>query len=178
MQESVDTNKARTKLLAGTDLKSNGWNRVFEVTEGDHMLWHVTNCLTSCANGHLLPSVLVHSRPGPKAAALRLTSTEASGILAADGTNPSGIGVLVTRNGSMERGVFGEWARHFVKQLGRGLWAAYGKGKLGVLLFFDGHTSRWSYEVWATPTPTHHYAQSRGIENRADDPQRSKSQKK
>ena len=114
------------------------------------MPWHVTNCLTTCNNGKPLPSVIVHSRPSaPKGKAIRLTVTEAGGIVDGNGTNPSGTGVLVSRNGSMERALFHEWARHFVKQLGHGDWEAYGKGKLGVLLFFDGHTSRWCYEALA-----------------------------
>eukprot|EP00964_Phaeocystis_antarctica_P114007 scaffold77973_cov80-Phaeocystis_antarctica.AAC.1 len=76
---------------------------------------------------------------------------EVGGILAADGSNPSGVGVAVTRNGSMEKVIFPEWARHFVGQLGEGVWSAHGEGKKAVLLYFDGHVSRWSYEARRTP---------------------------
>ena len=146
-----DANKARAKLLGGVGLKHNGFNRLFDVTEGDKMPFHVTNALTTCRNGHMLSPVLIHSRPWvPKGKKINISMAEAGGILAADGSNPSGIGVAVTRNGSMEKAIFPEWARHFVSQLGTGRWSAYGQGKMAVLLFFDGHASRWSYKARRT----------------------------
>jgi prepilin-type processing-associated H-X9-DG protein len=146
-----DANKARAKLLGGAGLKHNGFNRVFDVTEGDHMPYHVTNALTTCRNGHVLSPVLIHSRPwAPKGKKINISESEVGGILAADGSNPSGIGVAVTKNGSMEKAIFPEWARHFVGQLGTGQWSAYGAGKKAVLLFFDGHASRWSYQARRT----------------------------
>ena len=147
-----DANKARAKLLGGAGLKHNGFNRVFDVTEGDHMPYHVTNALTTCRNGHVLSPVLIHSRPwAPKGKKINISESEVGGILAADGSNPSGIGVAVTKNGSMEKAIFPEWARHFVGQLGTGQWSAYGQGKMAVLLFFDGHVSRWSYKARRAP---------------------------
>ena len=50
-QEGKDTNKARRKIVASINLQKNGFRRVFEITDGDHMPFHVTNCFTSCANG-------------------------------------------------------------------------------------------------------------------------------
>ena len=43
----------------------------------------------------------------------------------------------------MLRDLFVEVCRHFVANLKPG----QGKGGRPVLLFFDGHTSRWSYEA-------------------------------
>ena len=148
-----DANKARAKLLGGVGLKLNGFNRVMDVTEGDHGPgYHVTNALTTCRNGHMLSPVLIHSRPWVKKGnKINISMAEVGGILAADGSNPSGVGVAVTRNGSMEKVIFPEWARHFVGQLGKGVGSAYGEGKKAVLLFFDGHVSRWSYEARRTP---------------------------
>ena len=51
----------------------------------------------------------------------------------------TGIKVCCTKNGSMERLVFREYAKHFVSQLPPG----YGKGGKMVYLFLDGHSSRW-----------------------------------
>ena len=93
------------------------------------MPWHVTNCLTPCANGKpLRPRALPPQRG--KGKAVRLTIT--GGILDGDKKNLSGTGVLVTKNGSMERKVFREWARHFVKQLGHWVLppAAWGLGAI------------------------------------------------
>ena len=51
----------------------------------------------------------------------------------------TGIKVCCTKNGSMERLAFREYAKHFVSQLPPG----YGKGGEMVYLFLDGHSSRW-----------------------------------
>lgn len=60
-------------------------------------------------------------------------------------------GVLVNTNGSMEREVVSEWARHFVAQLGTGEWTEHGPGGFSVLLLLDGHASHWSYEARRCP---------------------------
>jgi hypothetical protein len=155
---------AALQIIAHINVQRNGFRRVFEITCGDSVPFHVTNCLTTCANGSILPSVLIHSRPGcgkgkgkdkrkrrGKASVLSVSLTELDGICDSDGKNPTGTGVLVTTNGSMEREVFGEWARHFVAQLGTGKWTNYGPGGFGVLLLLDGHASRWSYEARRRP---------------------------
>ena len=160
---------AALQIIAHVNLHRNGFRRVFEITCTDNGTpFHVTNCLTTCANGSILPSVLIHSRPSAgkgkgrgkgggrgKASMLTISRTELDGICDGNGENPTGTGALVTTNGSMERAIFIEWARHFVAQLRTGKWAKYGPGGLGVLLFLDGHSSRWSYEARLRPQRTH-----------------------
>ena len=55
----------------------------------------------------------------------------------------TGIKILCTKNGSMERGVFREYAKHFVSQLPSG----YGKEGEMCYLFLDGHSSRWDLKA-------------------------------
>ena len=55
----------------------------------------------------------------------------------------TGIKVFCTKNGSMERGVFREYAKHFVSQLPSG----YGKEGEMCYLFLDGHSSRWDLQA-------------------------------
>jgi len=56
--------------------------------------------------------------------------------------NPTGIGVAVTKKGSMTKELFPAWCRHFVTNLPKGM----GKGGKAVILIFDGHASRWNYD--------------------------------
>ena len=58
-----DSNKARvTKVMRDDQLFHN-----FEDTDGDHTPFHVTNALTTCANGTTpIPPFLIHSNPGSK----------------------------------------------------------------------------------------------------------------
>ena len=59
-----DSNKARvTKVMRDDQLFHN-----FEDTDGDHTPFHVTNALTTCANGTTpIPPFLIHSNPTSKA---------------------------------------------------------------------------------------------------------------
>ena len=61
----VDTNKSRKKKAAreewATDLRKRA--QLFEETWGDNNPFHVTVCLTSCANGICMPPFLIHSNP-------------------------------------------------------------------------------------------------------------------
>ena len=70
-----------------------------------------------------------------------LSQNQRAGILDASGDSPSGIKVVCDKSGSMTRWSFEVWCQHFVDQLPDGL----GKDGASVLLFLDGHTSRWSY---------------------------------
>jgi hypothetical protein len=87
--------------------------------------------------------MLIHSNPGVEHP--RLTSELMKNIVVnddnGDPVNPSGIEVAVTSSGSMTRALFPRWCKHFVKNLPEG----QGKGRDPVILFLDGHASRWSY---------------------------------
>ncbi|MGA1302388.1 MAG: hypothetical protein ACO3X3_07855, partial [Burkholderiaceae bacterium] len=56
--------------------------------------------------------------------------------------NRTGIGVFVTASGSMTKERFPNFCQHFVRNLPMG----QGKGGEPVILVFDGHASRWSYD--------------------------------
>ena len=140
----------------------------FEETDGDNNPFHVTNCLTTCAAGTTpIPPFLGHSSPQSKAKAPYLTSKYASRTFTpaptlatnqlhpatrllsgiwhiADGqrVNPTGIGVFVTKSGSMTKERFPSFCRHFVQHLPE----SQGKGGEPVILVFDGHSSRWSFD--------------------------------
>jgi len=71
------------------------------------------------------------------------------------------IGVAVTRQGSMVKELFPEWVRHFIKN---NLLPGQGKGENPVILFVDGHSSRWSmlallmlldHNIWLICIPSH-----------------------
>ena len=146
-----DTNVARTKVLGSFALCNSKFNRVFQITDGDHPPFHVTNGLTTRADGRfVIPPFLIHSRPGNEKP--ELSDGDVKGIArvvgrATDGSarieNPTGIQVAVSTNGSMTRDLFPRWCEHFVNHLP----SHQGKGKMPVVLFLDGHTSRWNYNA-------------------------------
>ena len=144
-----DTNKGRKKKIAGTDSMHDGFRHVYEITDGDNNPFHVTNCLTTCAHGTTpIPPYLGHSSPSTKSKtdAPKITAQYLSGLYAIDEDgkrySPSKIGLFVTKSGSMTKERFPSFCRHFVKNLPVG----QGKGGEPVILVFDGHASRWSFE--------------------------------
>ena len=150
-EEGKDTNVARIKVLGSFALCSSEFNRVFQITDGDHPPFHVTNGLTTRADGRfVIPPFLVHSRPGNDNP--ELSDGDVKGIARAvgrapDGSvlveNPTSIQVAVSTSGSMTRELFPRWCEHFVNHLP----SHQGKGKMPVVLFLDGHTSRWNYNA-------------------------------
>ena len=72
----VDSNKSRKKKAArkesATDLRKRA--QLFEETWGDNNPFHVTVCLTTCANGTTcIPPFLIHSNPNCTTQQPRLT---------------------------------------------------------------------------------------------------------
>jgi prepilin-type processing-associated H-X9-DG protein len=88
-----------------------------------------------------IPSMIIHSNPGVDAPQMTEALLEHIVVEDDDGeyVNKSGIEVRVTTSGSMTRAVFPQWCKDFVKNLPEG----QGKGGEPVILFFDGHASRW-----------------------------------
>ena len=156
------------ECVSGVNTMHDVLKHAFEETDGDNNPFHVTNCLTTCAAGTTpIPPFLGHSSPQSKAKAPYLTSKYASRTFTpaptlatnqlhpatrllsgiwhiADGqrVNPTGIGVFVTKSGSMTKERFPSFCRHFVQHLPE----SQGKGGEPVILVFDGHSSRWSFD--------------------------------
>lgn len=68
--------------------------------------------------------------------------SEQAGAANGGWVNPTGIGVFVTKSGSMTKERFPAFCRHFITNLPDG----QGKGGEPVILVFDGHASRWSLD--------------------------------
>ena len=81
----TDTNKSRKKKAArtenATDLRKRA--QLFEETWGDNNPFHVTVCLTTCANGTLpIPPFLIHSNPNCTTQEPKITKRCAAGSTA------------------------------------------------------------------------------------------------
>lgn len=64
----VDSNKMRKKKIGHVDMMSDGLRHAMELTDADNNPYHVTVCLTTCADGQtLMPPLIGHSNPGSKA---------------------------------------------------------------------------------------------------------------
>ena len=125
-EEGKDSNAARRKVIGDFALLGKShFRRVFEITDGDKIPFHVTNGMTTRADGRFVISpYLVHSAPGTDDPAL---SEEHVSIGNGTGESrrtfrddSSKIDVAVTTNGSMTRALFPEWCRHFVAHLPSG----------------------------------------------------------
>ena len=144
-----DTNKGRKKIIAGVDAMLDALKHAYDETDGDNNPFHVTNCMTTRADGAtVIPPMLIHSNPSTQSKSNRpkLMMKYLMGVYTegADGSleNPTKIRVAVSKSGSMTKELFPSFCRHFVDHLPEG----QGKGGEPVILIFDGHASRWSYE--------------------------------
>ena len=62
-----DHNKKRRKKVGHVDTVYDALRHAMEVTDGDNNPYHVTVCLTTCADGICrVPPLLGHSNPGSK----------------------------------------------------------------------------------------------------------------
>lgn len=60
-----DSNKMRKKKISHVDVMYDGLKRAMELTDGDNNPYHVTVCLTTCADAQThVPPLLGHSNPG------------------------------------------------------------------------------------------------------------------
>jgi hypothetical protein len=65
-----DTNKGRKKKVGHVDTAHDGLKRCMEVTDGDNNPFHVTNCMTTRADGATpIPPYIGHANPGTKSKA-------------------------------------------------------------------------------------------------------------
>jgi hypothetical protein len=105
-------NNTRKKKVAHINTQSDGLKRAMEDTDGDNNPFHVTNCLTTRADGStVIPPYLGHSNPGVKSktAVPIITRKYIDGICVVENgkrVNPTGIGVFVTKTGSMTKDRF------------------------------------------------------------------------
>ena len=139
-------NAGRKKKVMHKNTQTDGLKRAMQETNGDNKQFHVTLCITTCAAGTTpIPPLLGHSAPHSTAALPRMPRRLVRGICErmpnGDYRNESGIGVFVTKNGSMTKAAFPAFCRHFVANLPEG----QGKGGDPVILIFDGHASRWNF---------------------------------
>ena len=149
-EESAESAKGQAKVLAAADLAHDGARRLFSIgTIDGKMPWHVTDGLTTSADGRICPPFIVHAQPqakpkAPGATAQRMgqvTAAEAANLTDADASDGRqlSIGLGVTHSGSMIKELFAEWCDHFVSKV---LLPTQGKGKEPVILFVDQHSSR------------------------------------
>ena len=147
-----DTNKGRKKVIAGKHAMLDALRHIFDDTDGDNNPFHVTNCLTTRADGKLpIPPYVGHSAPTSNAdVEPKLTAAIYTNILTYDPISrhpdpgDTGMNVFVTRSGSMTKDRFPSYCAHLVrnlKKIGQG-----GPRGEPVMLIFDGHASRWSIE--------------------------------
>ena len=64
-EASCSSNEGRTKLVGDSHVHTNlDMRRAFETSDGDHIPFHVTNGLFTCANGtRPIPPLLGHAKP-------------------------------------------------------------------------------------------------------------------
>ena len=72
----------------------------------------------------------------------KVTEKMTRNIYDSSGSSPDGFLVLSEQSGSMSVRTFFLWCHHFVSQLPSG----QGSGGDPIVLYIDGHNSRWSYE--------------------------------
>jgi len=118
----ADTNKGQKKKVGHVDANHDGLKHSFSDTDGDNNPFHTTICLTTRADGATpTPPMLGHSNPGAKSktAKCNLTRKYLNGICIKNANgkreNPTGIGVFVTKSGSMTKEKFPSFCRHFVQ---------------------------------------------------------------
>eukprot|EP00966_Prymnesium_polylepis_P292913 6765389-Prymnesium_polylepis.1 len=145
-----DSNKNRKKKVAHKDAMHDGLKRNCDDTDGDNNPFHVTICMTTCADGSTpIPPYIGHANANSKSktGTCKIRRRYTRGIVHgsdADGWhNPTGAGVFVSKSGFMTKERFPGFCHHFVTNLPTG----QGKGGEPVILVFDGHASRWNYKV-------------------------------
>lgn len=144
--EEVPANKVWNLDEAGADVSKGGkkkfgaktgskkeWKRRFSVEDGDgRQLFHVSGAISTRADGADFHCSLIHSAPGTA------NPRQSVEMLEATSYEDTRIDAIITENGSMQRSVFEWWSRRFVAYLRE-------RGEAGpVILYFDGHTSRWN----------------------------------
>ena len=140
-----DTNKGRKKVIAGKHAMLDALRHIFDDTDGDNNPFHVTNCLTTRADGKLpIPPYVGHSAPTSNAdVEPKLTAAIYTNILTYDPISrhpdpgDTGMNIFVTRSGSMTKDRFPSYCAHLVrnlKKIGQG-----GPRGEPVMPIFDGH---------------------------------------
>ena len=171
-EEAPNPEKGRAKVLA-SKRNDPALRRLFDLGHDGKMAVHVTDGMTTCADGRLCSPYLLKARGGgsaKKASAKRKAGEEVNRLEPknADKFNlldegaPDGqtlnIGVGVTPNGSMTLEEFPFWCRHFNEfcvlptQGGRiedDNGVVIKEGGQPVLLFIDAHASRWGPSAFA-----------------------------
>ena len=148
-EQGCDSNKGRRKKVGHVDTQHDGLKHNYDTTDGDNNPFHVTLCATSQGLGDTpIPLYIGHSNPSCKSTTgtARVTRKYLQNLCVLDDNGEyknvaGGMGVFVTRSGSMTKDRFPAFCRHFVQHLPEG----QGKGGSPVILVFDGHASRWNY---------------------------------
>jgi len=171
-EEAPNPEKGRAKVLA-SKRNDPALRRLFDLGHDGKMAVHVTDGMTTCADGRLCSPYLLKARGGgsaKKAAAKRKAGEDVKRLEPKDADKcnlldegaPDGltlnIGIGVTPNGSMTLEEFPFWCRHFnehcvlTTQGGRiedDSGAVIKVGGQPVLLFIDSHASRWGPSAFA-----------------------------
>ena len=145
------TNTGRKKVYMHKDTLHAALRHAYEETNGDKDPFHVTAVQTFCSSGvpDIIPPMLGHSNTSSEDP--QLTRKELDGIcIDTPGgvrTNPSGIKVFVTTNGSMTKKKFPQYVAHLIKHLRlakskvRGPRGGVGLGEGGVVAVVAGSTA-------------------------------------
>ena len=172
-EEAANTCKGRAKALRSRKVADDGMRRLFEISSDGRMSKHVTDGMTTRADGKVCAPYLLKARGGGNAKAdadkrragqavplLNPTNEELHYLLDsdydvdADAADSVKIGLGITRSGSMTLETFFEFAQHFNRYVidadQGGAIDGVKEGGQPVILFLDGHASRWS-------SVAHHY---------------------
>ena len=149
-EDGVNTTKHRDPALCSINPHADGMHRLFEVGL-EKMAKHASDVMVTRGDGEIMTSMLVKERGGvgkkrKKGERLQLYApSDYDWLGLRDEGAPDGqtlrIGLAVTPNGSMVLELFEKWCHFFVHEC---LEPGQGTRQRPVLLFLDGHASRWT----------------------------------
>ena len=163
-EDGVNTTKHRDPALCSINPHADEMHRLFDVGL-EKMAKHASDVMVTRGDGEIMTSLLVKERGGTakkrkKGERLQLyapSNYDWQGLR--DEGAPDGqtlkIGLAITPNGSMVLELFEKWCRFFVQEC---LELGQGTRERPVLLFLDGHASRWTVAGLGYLRENHVYA--------------------
>jgi len=148
-EDGVNTTKHRDPALCSINKHADQMHRLFDVGL-EKMGTHASDVMVTRADGAIMTSTLIKERGAAKkrkkGERLQLYAPSAYDWLGLrDEGAPDGqtlkIGLAITPSGSMVVELFERWCEHFVAEC---LEPGQGTCERPVLLFLDGHASRWT----------------------------------
>ena len=148
-EDGVNTTKHRDPALCSMNKHADQMHRLFDVGL-EKMAKHASDVMVTCADGSIMTSTLIKERgvakKRKKGERLQLYEPSAYDWIGlrdegAPDQQTLKIGLAITPSGSMVLELFEKWCVHFVTEC---LQPGQGSCERPVLLFLDGHASRWT----------------------------------